>query len=547
MIERPRLVGIAAWTLRQSCRSRARAFRRALAEPNVAQQRLLQALIREAAGTEYGRSLGLSANDDMAAFRAKLPVVSYQDLLPWVEREKSGQYGSLTVGSMRCFEKTSGSAGAAKYIPYTRGLLGSFQSVFRIWAYDLLTHVVRPRSGKFFASVSPNFRDERATASGTPIGLEDDADYLPATLRRLIRPFLVAPAGLKRLTDPDDFRDVLAASLITESKLEIISVWNPSLLLILLDHFADHRDRLLPALRSGRMARGGRIFRFSPLAFERQRLLEQEPISWGQVWPQLQLISCWTSAAARRPAARLHALFPDVFLQGKGLLATEAPISVPLVRAPDCVPLIDEVFLEFDDDSGRIRLLHEIEAGESYRLILSQKGGLLRYRLGDRVRVTGRFHSTPCLEFLGREDGVCDMVGEKLNEAFVRQVLEALVPDWACSMLVPVQSDDICRYFLLTDRADDPLLAERLDARLQQAFHYRNARLLGQLGAVRVIAAKDMPARIHDFFIEDGMRWGDIKDRFLVTDITQAERLINSISHSRSVGGVLDVHRSAAG
>ena len=75
-------------------------------------------------------------------------------------------------------------------------------------------------------------------------------------------------------------------------------------------------------------------------------------------------------------------------MQGKGLLATEAPITVPLVRADGCVPLVDSVFLEFEDAAGRFRLLDEVAPDAEYAVIVTQPGGLLRYRLGDRVRVT---------------------------------------------------------------------------------------------------------------------------------------------------------------
>lgn len=37
--------------------------------------------------------------------------------------------------------------------------------------------------------------------------------------------------------------------------------------------------------------------------------------------------------------------FPNVFVQGKGLLATEAPMTIPLIEANGYVPVLDEVFL----------------------------------------------------------------------------------------------------------------------------------------------------------------------------------------------------------
>ena len=43
---------------------------------------------------------------------------------------------------------------------------------------------------------------------------------------------------------------------------------------------------------------------------------------------------------------------------------------------------------------------------------------------GDRVRCVGHLKRTPCLEFVGRDDDVNDLCGEKLHSAFVSAELE---------------------------------------------------------------------------------------------------------------------------
>ena len=49
------------------------------------------------------------------------------------------------------------------------------------------------------------------------------------------------------------------------------------------------------------------------------------------IWPRLALISCWTDAAAGQFLPQLRELFPTIEIQPKGLLATEAFVSFPLV------------------------------------------------------------------------------------------------------------------------------------------------------------------------------------------------------------------------
>lgn len=520
---------LAGAALRASCAPRARALDRALDDPGHAQTQMLARVLRAAAGSGYGRSLGLREGDSLDAFRAKVPVVAYDELEPWIRRQREGERNALVNATVVCYEKTSGSAGPAKYIPYTEALLNSFRSLFRIWAHDLLAHRLQLRSGRVFMSVSPHFRDERATPDGTPVGLDEDSEYLGPALRTLIARFLVVPPRTRLPSEPEQFRDVLATLLLASRALEVASIWSPTYLLVLLEHFERNRAALLPALAAGRIERGGSLYRFVRADSPRLALLERDPVDWQAVWPQLQLVSCWASAASAAPARRLQKLLPDVLLQPKGLLATEAPVTLPLVRAGGCVPLVDETLLEFFDGE-RSRLVTELDAGAQYEIILSQCGGLLRYRIGDRVQVTGRYRNTPLLEFIGRAGAVSDLVGEKLSETFVSAQLDRLGYSDRLALLVPSFDASAKPHYVLL--AEDSLAPDgtALDAGLQRAHHYRIARQLGQLEPARATAVPDLGSRLHRFFNARGQAAGDIKDRRLIVSPDLALALLAAIA-----------------
>ena len=149
----------------------------------------------------------------------------------------------------------------------------------------------------------------------------------------------------------------------------------------------------------------------------------------------------------------------------------------------------------------------------------SQKGGLVRYRLGDRVRITGRFRNTPCIDFLGRCEATSDLVGEKLHEAFVRGVVDTLDLDEAVFVsLVPVRNPSD-HYVLLVDTANRSAseIQVALEEGLMGAYHYRNARMLGQLGPARVKIASDLEANMVAYQGRRGVKWGDMKSKLLVT------------------------------
>jgi len=226
----------------------------------------------------------------------------------------------------------------------------------------------------------------------------------------------------------------------------------------------------------------------------------------------VRLVSCWATGAES-----LRERFPNAVIQHKGLLATEAPVTIPLFDAGGFVPVLDEVFLEFEDADGRMRRLDELAAGEEYAIVLSQKAGLVRYRLGDRVRVSHVYRGTPCLDFIGR-DAVCDLAGEKLSDGFAREVLSGI---GSFAVLLPAEQ----RYLVVCDRGDAAAIAARAEESLLRSFRYREARHLGQLAPVHAVVSPGAPRLWVRYFSSKGMRVGDIKPPSLVRDREDARAL----------------------
>ncbi|WP_394831084.1 GH3 auxin-responsive promoter family protein [Pendulispora rubella] len=496
-------------------RRSARKLEHALDRPYEAQRELLATLLRQSAKTEYGRVLGLKGDESYTEFSRKVPIVKYEQLEPWIERQKSTGYKVLSSGKVALYEKTSGSSGGKKYIPYTRELLGSFHTLVFVWLHDLLANGPELTTGKVFFSISQPFQDPEIAKNGTPVGMGNDTDYLSPLTRFFLGSCFIAPPGISQIKDPLAYKRVLAGALLAEEKLEIISIWNPTYLTTLLDYIVQNRETLVRDLRSGSVTVEGRRFEFAPLSAARARQLESGEPSWPAIWPELKLLSCWTDGSAEFFARRLYREFPGVTIQGKGLLATEAPMTVPLFGAPGPVPLTNEIFFEFEGEDGIVRRIHELRAGKTYELIFSQKGGFLRYRIGDRVTVVGQYRQTPCFRFCGRANDVSDLVGEKLNAQFVHAALDKVIgarAEDSFSFLVPMQREgEPSFYYCITSehRAGD--WAAELERELGEAHQYSQARKLGQLGPLRMQVAKDARDAYYGHFMSRGMKWGDIK------------------------------------
>lgn len=468
----------------------AQRFGHALSQPQTAQRTLQKQLVKQVSRSDYGRSFGIKSIDDWY----QIPIVTYDDLHSWIE-----QGHSLTSDPVLFYEPTSGSSGPTKHIPYTRALRQSFNTLFCIWAHDLINNGPAFETGKVYICISPKLLAPRETSAG----LQDDSEYLDRWLRWVLKPFLVSLPDAHKPQLPEVFQANLCKTLLLEEDLESISIWSPSFLTVQLDYIQNHRQLLNDQLS---------------LSPERSRVLDSESIDWEALWPKLKLISCWDSAIAADQAGGLKTHFPNTLIQGKGLLATEAPMTVPLVEANGCVPMVTEVFFEFEDDVGQIYLLHELELGQTYDVIISQKGGLYRYRMCDRIQVTHYHWATPCLRFLGRSNSTSDMVGEKLTPDFVRQVIDHLdlpTPTFKC--LVPSLSPHP-HYRLLTDQCDPSHhLGKTLDQLLCKSVHYRQARLLGQLQPAQIDASPDMRQRLMQYHYNQGKRLGDVKYPCLLT------------------------------
>ncbi len=480
----------------------ARRFHQALDNPELIQTSVQREICDRLIKSEYGKTLGIHSVDDWQ----RVPIGDYDALEPLLNHRH--QQIALTPEPILFYEKTSGSSGAVKWIPYTQSLRRSFNQMFCVWVHDLIVHGPKFSTGKLYACISPqlNVADNQT--------LQNDLDYLDGWLRWFLRPWLVMPNKLNRLHDANLFKHQLALALLEAEKLEIISIWSPSFLQVHLKYIQENQDLLRAELHNR-------------ISHHRLQLLCESNIPWMQLWPNLKLISCWDSANAADQAQGLRSAFsssasrsqfPGILIQGKGLLATEAPMTIPLIVAGGCVPVLDEVFFEFEDDTGSLYGLHELNIGKEYTIILSQKGGLYRYRIGDRIRVTHYYRHTPCLEFLGRHQVISDLVGEKLQETFVNNALTLLnLQETYFKSLMPIA--DPPHYILLLDSAKETpeIIAEQLDQALSESYHYKRARAIGQLAPPQVLISSQIPEVLISHRIRTGSIWGGIKHPILAT------------------------------
>ena len=474
-----------------SCLHEWRRFQRAANHVEETQANLLQKYLRANQETEYGRKYRFAEIKSVEQYQKNVPLTTYDDYAEYIQRIGDGESSILTAEPVRMFELSSGSTAASKFIPYTSTLKAEFQGGIAPWIYNLYTNIPELQRGPAYWSVTPLVDGRRFTPAGIPIGFESDSAYLGLFGQWLVDSVMALPNEVKNISDIDTFRYVTLLCLLRQPDLRLISVWNPTFLTLLLDPLVGWWDELLDDIARGTISKQDVTLRFTPNPKLAQALKAHSPSEPESLWQNLQLISCWTDGASASYARQLEEEFPRVRLQGKGLLATEAFVSVPILGAEGSVLSVNSHFFEFVDDAGDVLLAHQIQKGKTYSVVITTGGGFYRYQLHDVIEVVGQWGGTPCIRFVGKEDHVSDWFGEKLEERFVAGVFSDVFASHGVSpsfaMLAP---DDIngFRYILYLEHGcmvDG--LAEDIDSALRENFHYDYCRKLGQLKVVEVV------------------------------------------------------------
>lgn len=476
----------------------ARRFNTALRDPERAQNRWLLGRLEADAESAFGLEHGFHEIRSYQDFARRVPLRTWDDYEAWVKRIQSGESSVLGTERVTHLAPTSGSSGARKLIPFTASLQRGFSEAVGAWMTDLTRLEPGLLGGTAYWSISPLASDDANGSGAVPVGFADDAEYLGGLRSWLVRQALAVPSELRHERDLETFWKRTLFCLLERRDLRLISIWHPSFLDLLLEAAENHWNEILHTI-SGR--RASELRRSGPGLPER----------W---WPRLRVISCWGEQAAEPGWRAIRRRFPSVRVQAKGLLATEAVITIPWRDSH--VLAVNSHFFEFLDEQGGLRLAHELDRGRSYEVVVTNGGGLWRYRLGDRVECTGHIGRTPTLRFLGRAGNVSDLRGEKLSEAFVAEVFAEIWPDATRppAFLRAVADDHgTACYELVVSVAVSGSVRNSMEALLCRNPHYALALRLHQLAPLRVVVDPDA------FGLKAGsgmIRLGDIKPRILI-------------------------------
>ncbi|PIE34485.1 hypothetical protein CSA56_07645 [candidate division KSB3 bacterium] len=497
------------------------------------QEQLLLKNLKRNQDSHFGREHGFKEIHDITSYRKRVPIRNYRAFLPYIENIRQGQQQILTAENVLLCHLTGGTTGT-KLIPYTRSLKQEFQHALAPWLFDVFQHFPHIMQGKTYWTITPPGQKTHSEKDQLETGFEEDSSYF-GWKGYFLQHLFAVPSWVAQTQDIEQFRLLTLYFLLRAKNLRWISIWSPTFLLVLLEELEQHVETLLASLHGGfpTFSIPDQFANFWKKRPAPQRTRELESVlslpqqeRYKQIWPHLSFISLWKDAYAHHPAQRLKTLFPDVYFQGKGLLATEGVMTIPLYEIAQegfssSIPAFTSHFLEFvSENESEVRCLWELEEGKIYSILLTTGGGLYRYDIGDVVRVEGFYHKLPVLRFLGRKGRFSDLVGEKLEETFVTEALKQTFAThpiaYSFLLLAPESWEQSQGYIVFLESSEPHIvllkMAEALETALRRNFHYAFAVKMGQLSPVKIFLVDKYGQR--DYVrrcLEAGQKLGDIK------------------------------------
>jgi sterol desaturase/sphingolipid hydroxylase (fatty acid hydroxylase superfamily) len=482
---------------------------RTVRRPMESQQRVLRSILRLNASTTFGRRHGFDAIKDYQSYARQVPVAEYQDLRPFIEAEIERGEAALTHESPTLYARTSGSTDTPKDIPLTLSYLRALRRIHHASVACQFRTCPEAFSGGIMAIVSPAF--EGALANGKPYG--SASGMVAGSTPALVQEKFVVPAAVLTIKDSQVKYLLILRLALGRSDVSYLGSANSATLLALIKLFREHQTQLIEDLRQGTFFLSHRVpaevwsiirARLRPKP-ERARELEdlqaRGSLRLADLLPNLRLVVTWMGGSAGVTIDSLRReLSPRTRLLELGYLASEFRATVTIGRQRGSGLLtFDTHFFEFaereawDRGEREFLTLNQIRKGVDYYIIVTTPSGLYRYFINDVVRVRGKLHETPLIQFVQKGKGVTNITGEKLYEAqVISAVRSALVEMGRTPQFVMMLADEEARQYLLYVEPDakpdrDPTeLSAAVDSRLMKLnIEYASKRESNRLEPIR--------------------------------------------------------------
>lgn len=389
--------------------------------PVEVQQDLFRSLMRNARYTDWGRKYGYTDIESSAEFKRRVPVQTYEDLRPFVDRMLKGEQNLLWPTEINWFAKSSGTTSdRSKFIPVSREAL---EDCHYKGGKDLLA--------LYFNN---NPKNKMYTGKTFIVGgsqqlnqLRQDGSY-SADLSAIIINNLPAWVEMRRTPDKtialmdkwEDKIEQMARATMKEKVCNISGI--PSWTLVLLKRICElnNTDNILDVWPGLELYMHGGVS-FKPYRAQFEKLIPSPTMSYYETYNASE---GFFGLQDRENEDEL------LLMLDYGIYYEFAPMS------------------EVENEQPKTLDLSEVEVGVNYELIISTNAGLWRYRLGDTIMFTSLYPFR--FKITGRTKHFINAFGEELIVDNAESALET-----ACQRTGAIVSDyTAAPIYMSADRAN---------------------------------------------------------------------------------------------
>ncbi|ENA1794379.1 GH3 auxin-responsive promoter family protein [Flavobacterium psychrophilum] len=351
----PIINSIASWFLKQ----RIHQIELFLKYPNEVQEELLINLIRSSENTIIGKQYGFDSIKSYHTFQERVPVSTYEDLEPLIERTRKGEQQVFWQEPIKWFAKSSGTTNAkSKFIPVSNSAL---EDCHYKGSKDLLCLYLNNNEN------SQLFTGKSLRLGGSKQLYEDNNTFFGDLSAILIdnmpfwAEFSSTPSNKTSLMS--DWETKLLA-IVNETKIENVTSFAgvPSWMMVLLNKVLEEtgKNNLFDVWANLEVYFHGGVS-FDPYRGQYKKILPKQDFKYY-----------------------------EIYNASEGFFAIQ-----DLNNSNDLLLMLDYgIFYEFismdifGTPNEKIIRLAEVEINKNYAIVITTNSGLWRYLIGDTVRFT---------------------------------------------------------------------------------------------------------------------------------------------------------------
>ena len=443
-------------------------------QPVAVQEQQLMRLLDDAADTEWGRQYDYASISTISDYQKRVPISTYEDIKPYVERMIKGERDVLWQGKTKWFAKSSGTTSdKSKFIPVSKE---SLEVCHLQGGKDILTFFAAnvPDTNVFSGKMLTLGGSHQASDLNDASRVGDLSSIYLENVPFMAELFRTPPPEIALLSDFEEKLKRIAEFAVKENVTSLFGVpsWNMVLLRHILEYTgANTISEVWPNLEM--FAHGG--ISFDPYREQYKKLIPS---------PQMNYIETYNASEG------FFAIQDD--LKDKGmLLMLDYGVFYEFISMK-----------EFGSDNPTLLTVKDVQLGVNYAIVISTNSGLWRYVIGDTVKFTSLYAHK--IVITGRTTQFINAFGEEVivnntNEAMriTCEKLHASISNYSAAPIFMTEKRIKGRHQWLVefDKIPEDLItfARVLDEELQklnsdyEAKRYKNA----TLNALELVVGKE--------------------------------------------------------